>query len=117
MDIKVRELQRGLYRAAKGNRKRIFYTLHDKICRMDVLSAAWQRVKANGGAPGIDGVSIEQIEERGVGAFLKQIQEELRKGTYRCRRTRRVEIPKPSGGIRILGVPTVIPYYTSLSEL
>jgi len=117
MDIKVRELQRGLYRAAKGNRRRIFYTLRDKIYRRDVLWEAWQRVKANGGAPGIDGVSIEQIEERGVGAFLKQIQEELKKGTYRCRQTRRVEIPKPNGGIRILGVPTVIPYYTSLSEL
>jgi len=65
MDIKVRELQRGLYRAAKANRKRIFYTLHDKICRRDVLHAAWQRGKANGGAPGIDSVSIEQIEEQG----------------------------------------------------
>jgi len=107
MDIKVRELQRGLYRAAKGNRKRIFYTLHDKICRMDVLHVAWQRVKANGGAPGIDGVSIEQIEEQGVEAFLTQLQNELKEGTYRCRKTRRVEIPKPKGGIRILGVPTV----------
>ena len=107
MDIKVRELQRGLYRAAKANRRRIFYTLRDKIYRREVLWEAWQRVKANGGAPGIDGVSIEQIEERGVGTFLKQIQEELKKGTYRCRRTRRVEIPKPKGGVRILGVPTV----------
>jgi group II intron reverse transcriptase/maturase len=107
MDMKVRELQRGLYRAAKANRKRIFYTLHDKIYRREVLWEAWQRVKANGGAPGIDGVSIEQIEEQGVGAFLKQIQEDLKKGTYRCRRTRKVEIPKPNGGIRILGVPTV----------
>jgi len=52
-------------------------------------------------------VSIEQIEEQGVGEFLKQIQEELKKGTYRCRRTRSVEIPKPNGSICILGVPTV----------
>jgi group II intron reverse transcriptase/maturase len=74
---------------------------------MDVLHAAWQRVKANGGAPGIDGVSIDQIERQGVEAFLKQVQEELKKGTYRCKRARRVEIPKPNGGIRILGVPTV----------
>lgn len=107
MGMKVRELQRGLYRAAKANRKRIFYTLRDKIYRREVLWEAWQRVKANGGAPGSDGVSIEQIEEQGVGAFLKQIQDELKKGTYRCRRTRRVEIPKPDGGTRILGVPTV----------
>jgi len=63
MDIRVRELQRGLYRAAKANRRRNFYTLRDKIYRKDVLWEAWQRVKANGGAPGIDGVSIEQIGE------------------------------------------------------
>jgi len=107
MNSKVRELQRGLYRAAKANRERTFYSLHDKIYRPDVLLAAWKRVKTNGGAPGVDGVSIEQIEEQGVAAYLKQIRDELKAGTYRCKKTRRVEIPKPNGGIRILGVPTV----------
>ena len=75
MNSKVRELQRGLYRAAKENRERVFYSLHDKICRPDVLLAAWQKVKVNGGAPGIDGVSIEQIEEQGIVEYLKQIQD------------------------------------------
>jgi retron-type reverse transcriptase len=80
MDMKVRELQRGLYRAAKANHRRIFYTLRDKIYRRDVLWEAWQRVKANGGAPGIDGVSIEQIEERRVGAFLNGFKRSRRRG-------------------------------------
>jgi len=107
MNNKVRELQRGLYRAAKENRERVFYSLHDKMCRPDVLLAAWQKVKTNGGAPGIDGVSIEQIEEQGVVEYLKQIRRELQEGTYRCKKTRKVEIPKPKGGVRILGVPTI----------
>ena len=116
MNSKVRELQRGLYRAAKENRERVFYSLHDKICRPDVLLAAWQKVKANGGAPWIDGVSVEQIEEQGVVDYLKQIRKELREGTYRCKKTRKVEIPKPNGGVRILGVPTAVPYCTSYSD-
>jgi group II intron reverse transcriptase/maturase len=107
MNSKVRELQRGLYRAAKANRERIFYSLHDKIYRPDVLLAAWHQVKTNGGAPGIDGVSIEQIEAQGAVDYLKQIRKELQEGSYRCRKTRKVEIPKPKGGVRILGVPTV----------
>lgn len=103
----VRELQRELYRSAKSNSKRTFYSLHDKIYRWDVLAFAWQQVCANKGAPGIDGVTIDQIKEEGEEEFLKQIQKELKEGTYRSKRTKRVEIPKPKGGVRILGVPTV----------
>ena len=103
----VRELQRELYRSAKSNPKRKFYTLHDKIYRWDVLVCAWKQVCANHGAPGIDGITIEQIKEQGEEEFLRQIQKELEEGTYRSRKTKRVEIPKPKGGIRILGVPTI----------
>lgn len=104
----VRELQRELYRSAKSNPKRSFYTLRDKIYRWDVLVYAWKQVCANHGAPGIDGITIEQIKEQGEEQFLRQVQQELKEGTYRCKKTRRVEIPKPKGGgIRILGVPTI----------
>lgn len=103
----VRELQRKLYRTAKSDLDRSFYTLHDKIYRWDVLVYAWKQVCANRGAPGIDGITIEQIKERGEEEFLLEVQKELREGTYRSKKTRRVEIPKPKGGIRILGIPTI----------
>ncbi|AXI24013.1 group II intron reverse transcriptase/maturase [Cardinium endosymbiont of Sogatella furcifera] len=103
----VRELQRELYRSAKSNPKRSFYTLHDKIYRLDVLVCSWKQVCANHGAPGIDGITIEQIKEQGEEAFLGQVQKELESGSYRSNKTKRVEIPKPKGGIRILGVPTI----------
>lgn len=106
MKLKVRELQRELYRSAKSNPKRNFYSLHDKIYRWDVLVCAWKQVCANQGAPGIDGITIKQIKEQGEEMFLREVQKELTEGTYRCKRTKRVEIPK-SKGVRILGVPTV----------
>src|SRR5262245_35587555 len=102
----VRELQRKLYRSAKSNPKRIFYSLHDKIYRWDVLVRAWQQVCANRGAPDIDGITIEQIKEQGEEEFLLQVQKELQERIYRCKKTKRVEIPKKKG-TRILGVPTV----------
>ncbi len=74
----VRELQRGLYRSAKSNPKRSFYTLHDKIYRWDVLVCAWRQVSANGGASGIDGITIEQIKTQGEEQFLQQVQKELK---------------------------------------
>ena len=107
MSKQVRELQRNLYRAAKVNRKRVFYSLHDKIYRMDVLQEAWLRVKRNSGAPGVDGVTIDDIESMGVDKFLLEIHRELHGGIYRSKRTRKVEIPKPNGGLRQLGIPTV----------
>lgn len=106
MKLTVRELQRGLYRSAKSNPKRSFYTLHDKIYRWDILVCVWKQVKANRGAPGIDGITIDQIKEQGEEKFLLQIQKELKEGTYRCQKTKRVEIPKQNG-VRILGVPTI----------
>jgi len=96
---KARKLQRSLYRAAKSQPERRFTLLYDKICRPDVLEEAWRRVKSNGGAAGVDRVSIDEVREYGEEHFLQEIQQELRAGTYRADRVRRVHIPKhrPAG--------------------
>lgn len=103
----VRELQNKLYQAAKRSPSRRFHALYDKVHREDLLWRAWSEVARNGGAPGIDGVTIAQVREEGVGAFLDTLANELRSGTYRPLPVRRVTIPKPSGGERHLGVPAL----------
>ena len=106
---KVRQLQITLYRKAKAQPGYRFWSLYGEIVRADVLKAAWQRVKANGGAAGVDGITIEELagdpelEEQ----WLAALREELRSKTYRASPVRRVEIPKASGGVRALGIPTV----------
>lgn len=104
---KVRELQRRLYVAAKRSSTRRFHALYDRICRGDVLREAWERVRSNGGAAGVDGESIRAIEESGVDAFLEGIQAELQAGRYRPLPVRRRYIPKADGKQRPLGIPTV----------
>ena len=103
----LEELQSGLYQRAKEYRDAKFNTLHDKICRMDVLKEAWKNVSENNGAAGIDGETISRIETAGVEQFLTAIQEELRTGTYRAECVKRVFIPKSNGKMRPLGIPTV----------
>jgi len=103
----VRVLQRKLYRAAKQSRSRRFHALFDKVCRADVLWAAWEEVARNGGAAGVDGQTIDQVHRDGVERLLAQLQGELRTGTYRPLAVRQVAIPKASGGERLLGVPAV----------
>ncbi len=80
---KLRELQAALQAKAKGNPADRFYALHDKVHRKDVLAEAWRKCRANGGAPGVDGVTFEQIEQRGVAAWLEERAQSLRTKTYR----------------------------------
>src|SRR5437016_4019516 len=105
---KIRTLQRKLYCKAKAEPAFRFYVLYDKICRADILRHAYGLARANAGAPGVDGVSFAQIEERGVEAWLAGLREELVSKTYRPDPVRRVMIPKPNGGgERALGIPTI----------
>ena len=92
---KVRQLRRRLYVTAKRSRTRRFHALYGRICQGDVLAEAWRRVKSNRGAAGIDGESLEMIEQGGVELFLQEIQQRLRTGRYRPQPVRRRYIPKP----------------------
>lgn len=104
---KVQQLLRKIYLAAKASKGRRFHALYDKIYRKDVLSEAWKRVRANGGAAGLDGVSIAGVEQYGVEKLLGEIQQELQSGNYYPQPVRRVFIPKADGKQRPLGIPTV----------
>lgn len=104
---KVRGLQRKLWAAAKQSPDRRFHALYDRIFRGDFLEEAWKRVRARGGAAGIDRMTLAAVEEYGVERLLAGLQRDLRAGTYRPSAARRVDIPKPDGGSRPLGIPTV----------
>ena len=106
---RVRALQRVLYRCAKQDEDRRFHALYDKVARSDVLWRAWGEVRANRGAAGVDGITIDDVVASGVGDFLDELAAGLRAGTYRPRPLRRVHIPKPGrpNQFRPLGIPTV----------
>jgi group II intron reverse transcriptase/maturase len=106
---KIRELQRKLYRKAKQEKEYRFYLLYDKVYRMDILSHAYRLVKANKGAPGIDGETFDRIEKREGGAekYLEEIAGELKRKDYKPQAVRRVYIPKAAGGKRPLGIPVI----------
>jgi group II intron reverse transcriptase/maturase len=105
---KVRELQRTLYRAAKADPERRFHALHDKVLRRDVLERAWESVRANRGAAGIDHTTIADVEQYGVSRLLDELAADLRDGRWRPLPARRVFIPKPGREeLRPLSIPAV----------
>ena len=105
---KVRELQRTLYRAAKADPGRRFHALHDKVYRSDVLERAWELVRANRGAAGIDKQTIADVEEHGVAKLLDELALDLKDGRWRPLPARRVFIPKPGREeLRPLSIPAV----------
>ena len=104
---KLRELQRKLYLAAKSDSKRRFHALYDKVYRKDILSEAWKRVKANGGAGGIDKITLADVERQGVEGFLQEIRQELMEGRYHPKAVRRTYIPKGNEEQRPLGIPII----------
>jgi RNA-directed DNA polymerase len=104
----VRDLQRTLYRAAKADPGRRFHALYDKVHRRDVLERAWELVRANRGAAGIDRQTIADVEEYGIAKLLDELAADLRNGRWRPLPARRVFIPKPGREeLRPLSIPSV----------
>ena len=103
----LREFQRELHEKAKAEPKFRFYSLYDKTYRMDVLEEAYRKAKANGGACGVDGETFEDVKKKGVNVYLGELQLEMKERRYVPKPVRRVNIPKPNGKERPLGIPTI----------
>jgi RNA-directed DNA polymerase len=105
--IDLQDLRRKIYTKAKADTAWRFWGLYVHVCKQETLHEAYALAKKNNGAPGIDGVTFEAIEDSGVEVFLKQLQDELAAHTYRPLRNRRQEIPKGDGKVRVLGIPAI----------
>ena len=103
----LRDIGDEIYAKAKENQEMKFYSLRDKICRVDTIREAWRVVSSNRGSPGINGKTIERIKEEGVDRFVQEIVTELKEDRYEVQNVKRVFIPKPDGKERPLGIPTV----------
>ena len=106
--INLQDLRRSLYSKAKAEPAWRFWGLYVHVCKMETLHEAYGMAKKNDGAPGIDGVTFEAIEQSGEESFLQQIRDELVSNTYRPMRARKKEIPKDGGTkVRILSIPSI----------
>jgi RNA-directed DNA polymerase len=105
--ISLQDLRRSLYVKAKAEPSWRFWGLYVHVCKMETLYEAYRMAKENDGAPGIDGVTFEAIEESGVEGFLRQIRDELIHNTYQPMRARKKEIPKDGGKVRVLSIPSI----------
>ena len=105
--INLQDLRRSLYVKAKAESTWRFWGLYVHVCKMETLQEAYRMAKSNNGAPGIDGITFEAIEESGVESFLRQIRDELVTHTYRPMRARKKEIPKDGGKVRVLSIPAI----------
>ncbi len=111
--IGLQELRRRLYRKAKSDETHRFWGMFVHVAKIETLEEAYQIAKRNGGAPGLDGQTFEDIEEEGLSRFLADLREELLTDRYQPQANRRVEIPKDNGKVRILSIPVPVSYYTS----
>jgi RNA-directed DNA polymerase len=105
--VSLQELRKRIYIKAKADKTWRFWGLYVHVCKSEVLQEAYEMAKQNNGAPGIDGITFEAIEEMGREEFLENIRNELISGTYQPNRNRRKEIPKGGGKVRVLGIPTI----------
>lgn len=105
--IKLQDLRRKLYLTAKAEKTQRFWGLYVHVCKLETLEEAYRLAKKNNGAPGIDGVTFDAIEESGRKEFLLKIQSELQNDSYLPLRNRKREIPKGNGKVRTLGIPTI----------
>src|SRR5712664_954206 len=103
----LQDLSKSLYDKAKAEPTKRFWGLYVHVCKMETLQEAYEMTKKNDGAPGIDGVTFEAIEESGAESFLQQIRDELITNTYRPMRVRKKEIPKDGGKVRTLSIPSI----------
>jgi len=103
----LQDLRRGIYVKAKAEPSWRFWGLYVHVCKMETLQEAYLMAKKNNGAPGIDGVTFEDIEAQGAEGFLQQIRDELTERTYVPLRARKTEIPKDGGKVRVLSIPAI----------
>src|SRR6202011_2791888 len=105
--ISLQDLRRSLYVKAKAEATWRFWGVYVHVCKMETLREAYRMARSNNGAPGIDGVTFDAIEESGTEIFLRQIKDELDTHVYRPMRARKKEIPKDGGKVRILTIPSI----------